>query len=132
MNRRDIIRGLLGGAGAAASGMSPKEAAKAIGAPGALDMGEAGQAQLDHLAPHVPSRPARQLRRIIYARQDAYQRSEDHLPAHIRSKKSWSPVFKAACYERELIVINMLLEKIDDDETFASKVLGALGIGRNP
>ncbi|WP_028955888.1 hypothetical protein [Sulfitobacter sp. 20_GPM-1509m] len=49
-------------------------------------------------------------------------RSIEHMPAHIRTKKSWSDTFKASAWSAEDRVFQALVEKMERDEAFAGRV----------
>lgn len=128
MNRRGLLALIGGGAASAASGMSVKDAAKAIGATDALVMS----------APPIGGDPVpvgsgsfsshhRVMQRLWRAR-DRATHGHHTMPAHIATKRSWSPVFKEAVLRREADILEAFIEQVERDEELASRVARFLGV----
>jgi hypothetical protein len=64
------------------------------------------------------------IRQGIYRDSDNSRTPMDHLPPHIRSKKSWSDVFKVSVYQaeqREFYRKVDLIERLVHDDSFQGK-----------
>lgn len=69
-------------------------------------------------------------RLIQFLRQDFERRTEsiDHLPVHIRSKRSWSDAYKIGEAAREKAILDAYIDRLERDEGFAETVYAALGL----
>lgn len=133
MNRRMLLSFLGAGAASAASGMSAKDAAKALGAPGAAAMNAplpevvtGGQRAQSNAVGHPAVQSAAM--RKLYRHRGRLEHSNPHMPVHIATKQSWSPVFKESVHQREMAIMDALIEKFEADDAFRRKVAQLLGV----
>lgn len=64
----------------------------------------------------------------MFARREQSRTPNEHMPHHIRSKKSWSPAFKHHVFMREEAIMQAVRRRIHDDEDFRTKVGQMLGL----
>lgn len=128
MDRRAILSLFGGGAAAAVSGVSAKDAASQLGLEGGLvaggplpDVGSVVAGEVGFNASHFV------INHLWRARDRAHS-SNPHMPVHIATKKSWSPAFKESIHRREVEIIDAFIAKVDADEEFAKRVGAALGL----
>lgn len=123
-DRRSLLK-LLAGGGFAASGMSTKDAAKAIGLPDVPPMNQS--IPMEGAVGHLPATHSIARQRFWRVRERA-TRSPHTMPAHIATKKSWSPVFKEAVRARETEIWDRFAEELEYNEAFVEKALELLGV----
>jgi hypothetical protein len=118
IGRRSILTAFLGAMGAAGSGIKPGAAARAAG----LLSGVSAGAEPEYPTTHgVPCDPldnrefieARGILRALWAKRERHE-SRTRLPAHIATKRSWSPAFKEHVAEQELREIEHARYLLDD------------------
>ena len=126
--RRNFLR-LLTGATAASVTMGVKDAAKALGVgTDALNPGGPSVADLPVGAPSRHNAPRDRAMRLLWQTQQAARGDPREMSVSIREKKSWSPAFKQSCHSRETAIHNAIVEKIENDDDFAAKLLDVLGM----
>lgn len=128
MHRRSILAMFGGGVASAASGISVKDAAEAIGAEDALQVGGPLPPSQEAVGGQLNSRLSRALQAVYREREINRSHADHRLPAHIACMKSWSPAFKVAVHKRETEIIDAFIERVERDEQFAGKVAGILGL----
>jgi hypothetical protein len=134
MNRRSLIQTLIGGVAAVSSGVSPKEAAKALGVPLAMvppgtadTLSERASISVGVGCASAGVLPGWRVTQTLREHRSRLDQPERYLPPHIAAMKSWSPVYKASVAARERDIFERYLRKIENDETFAEKVIACLG-----
>lgn len=119
--RRGFLGFVLGGAAAASAPpvIGVKAAAAALGVNEAMTATEIAEAG----APSGGLEDA-EWRLINRIEQLHYNRrvSEDRLPVHIATKRSWSPAYKAMIYAREQAIMETYLDRMRRDRSFLDKV----------
>lgn len=129
IGRRTLL-GLFGGAiGTAASGVSVKDAMALSSDMSPTPDGESFTPANVVGLPDAPEKPRHwrmigEMRESIYANERARQMA---MPAHIRTKKSWSLAFKEHVFLQEEREIRELLERLERDQKFADRVASLLG-----
>lgn len=120
--RRGFLGFVLGGAAGAAvtpPSVGIKAAAAALGvstAQSAIEIGEAATGI--GLVADDDWMLINRIESIHYSR----QKPERHMPPHIASMRSWSPVYKAMIAGREDAIMQTYLEKLRQDKTFMDRV----------
>lgn len=128
MSRRAFLKLLAGSGAAAASGVSAGQAAEAIGLPGAENVAANVKSQ-SIKAMGVGRYGVHHLMESMWTELEARRTPDDHMPVHIRTKKSWSPVFKSAVAKRERLLLSALQRKIQEDEEFGQRIAALAGLG---
>jgi hypothetical protein len=130
MDRRSILRLLIGGAtvGATGGGVAVSAAATALG----VDKLTAG---LDECVGAVggspPGVPAMwRIRNIHDAHRYAKSKPAREMPPHISAMRSWSPAYKASIHAREEAILAAFRQRLDDDESFADRFIKEI-LGEN-
>jgi hypothetical protein len=131
MNRRGLLSLFGGGAAAVVSGVSVKDAAAQLGLENGLVVGgplpnvvsEGGEPSSNPYSglPHS-------YMRHLWRMRDRIQHSNPHMPAHIATKRSWSPAFKEGVNRREVEIMEAFINKVEADEAFAERVGKMLGL----
>ena len=131
LSRRNLLS-LFGAAGAsAASGVSAKDAVRALGGSGPLYPSNMPQPAPSGMSVAEPTPHQRAFGGVInraYQRREAQQFREFHIPQRIMSKRSWSNAYKMHEAEKENREFRELLHRLEQDEGFATQVLKALGV----
>jgi hypothetical protein len=128
MDRRTILSLFGGGAAAAVSGVSAKDAAAKLGLESGLVAGGPLPDVNGVAGVEVTSRLPHFVMARLWRERERAHHSNPHMPAHIATKKSWSPAFKESIHRREVEIIDAFIEKIEADEEFAKRVGAALGL----
>lgn len=141
LTRRGILKLLGAGATSAAAGVSPRDAAKALGLPSSVGAhvdvetlyeSQATTGEVNGLMPIRRSKPSR--RHLLEKLQDKYydkgSRLHNHraMPLNIRNKKSWSDEFKYHCWQQDQELIRMFFKEMYDNKDLSTKFLTALGL----
>jgi hypothetical protein len=128
-SRRGLLKMILG-AGVSAPMIGSAGAAKALGVPlfaqpgpSVHDLGTTGSFAPEPLGT-INGFPLWKLRR----KADYQRQALNYLPAHIASKRSWSPIYKAGEYAREQMIIDAYFDRMEGDKSFAADVARALGL----
>lgn len=129
MNRRSLLSLFGGGAAAAVSGVSVKDAAAQLG----LESGLVAGGPLPPVESAVGVgfsgvTPVHSAMRHLWQLRDRTHHSNPHMPAHIATKKSWSPAFKESVHRREVEIMDAFIAKVEADEEFAAHISKALGL----
>jgi hypothetical protein len=129
MDRRHLIKLLLGGAtvGATGAGVTVKAAAAAIG----VDQLTASRDDCVEAATPVGGGYERwRIRNVMESHRFAKSRPMHHMPAHLASKRSWSAIYKASQLAREEAIMSAFRQRLDTDDSFAEQVINAI-LGEN-
>lgn len=128
IGRRRILSLFGGAVGAAASGVSVKDAmALSSGLP-PMPEGESRAAGCDGVAYDGPEEP-RHWRMINALRERHYEAREalhEKMGAHIATKKSWSPAFKEHVHSQEIREFREFIQRLERDQKFADRVSSML------
>lgn len=132
LGRRQILKLLTGAGAAAASGVSVREASQSLGIPENVASSHQllGFTAEENTRAHY--RAIGGIRSAAFRRSEARSRPPEYMPAHIGTKKSWSPAFKEHVLEHEMRIMHAYLDKLESDEAFARKVFDALGLDVGP
>lgn len=130
MDRRSILRLFSGSAAAAASGMSVKEAARALGDEGSMAMNVPASAEIGQMPVTAVGwgSPGKSLLSALCRERERLTYANPHMPPHIATKKSWSPAFKKAVFDRELAILEAMIDRLERDDDFRAHVAAALGL----
>ena len=124
--RRNFLR-LLTGATAASVTMGVKDAAKVLGvSPDVLNPGGPSVADLPVGEPSVYSSSRDRAMRLLWRTHQSSRGDPREMSFSIREKKSWSPAFKQSCHVRETAIQNAIIDKMENDDEFAAKVMDVL------
>lgn len=138
LSRRGILRLLGATTASAASGITPREAAKALGMPSTLgvhkmptdvyaEVGAEGPTLLPR--PRKPSRYA-QIERMadrFHSRSYREQHSKA-MPQKFAGRKSWSHEFKMSCWKQEQELMDLFFREMRENKSFSTSVLNAFGL----
>ena len=122
MNRRGLIKAILGTGAAAAAGVSPKELiaatpkGEAIGTGGYLSAGANAVAVGSPIDPIEAAMREKSwaLQRVLADRRDRLSYVHAQMPPHIEAMKSWSPVYRQSQWQKELREIQSTINALDD------------------
>lgn len=128
INRRNLIGMILGGGAAAAVDptMTVSKAAAALGLPADPDMSdlvEKGQDIILTPGRHFEPWEITNLYRVSML---SKTRPAGEMPAHIATKLSWSPSYKASVWQKEMMIIELLDMKMRRDQAFAERVFAVM------
>lgn len=126
MDRRSLLR-LFGAAPAAAlSGLSTKEVAAKLGM-GVPNLSDPPSQEETMAFPQPMRSKTDILLGRLWRNGENRRLASQQMPAHIASKKSWSPVYKESVYREELELYQSIIDKIERDEAFAKRAAKLLG-----
>lgn len=130
-DRRSFLKGLLG-AGVLGPQIAVAEAAAALGVSTAATVGAKSIYDLADGGASVGAGPAGppfgwRLVRPLHNHRENERTPVEHLPVHIRTKKSWSDAYKVGEAARERAIFDAYIERIEKDEAFALKFATAMG-----
>lgn len=131
-DRRSFLKGLLG-AGVLGPQIAVAEAAAALGVSTAATVGAKSIYDLTDGGANVGAEPVAmspstwRLVRLLNNHRENERTAVEHLPVHIRTKKSWSDAYKVGEAARERAIFDAYIERIDNDEAFALKFATAMG-----
>ena len=120
MNRRGLIKAILGTGAAAAAGVSPKDilAAAPAGSGAAISANMIG-GPLEADSEYDPAlaamrHKAGKLQSHLRERRERLAYQPPTMPPHIQSMKSWSPVYKNAQWQRQINELQAAIDALDD------------------
>jgi hypothetical protein len=129
IGRRRILSLFGGAVGAAASGVSVKDAMALSSSMTPIPEGESLTSTTAVGVLDAPEKP-RHWRIINAMRQRHYETREalhEKMGAHIATKKSWSPAFKEHVDAQEIREFREFMHRLERDQKFADRVAGILG-----
>lgn len=118
MNRRALMKAIFGGAAAASAGIRPQDIVGAVPSGAntlSVSSGAIGlvaqdidpiQAMMREKAWKLQTRLREQREKLSY--------TPTHMPPHIQSKKSWSPVYRHSQWMQELQQLQDAINALDD------------------
>lgn len=117
MNRRGLIKAIFGGAAAASAGIRPQDIMGAVpsGAATPIGLSNVGlvaqdidpiQALMREKSWKLQNRLREQREKLAY--------NPLHMPPHIQSMKSWSPVYRHSQWMREIQELQDAINALDD------------------
>lgn len=125
MNRRGLIKAILGGGAAAAVGVKPSDIMGAV--PKGAMMGggmaagrsvggiESAIGQMDPIEAAMRKKTWA-LQRVLIEKRERLAFIPPQMPPHIQGKKSWSPVYRHSEWTKELREVQAAMEALEDPQ----------------